>query len=61
MNKTTNDKKSFVLILTVKVNKSKLNFPSRVKVQAANLSLKVHYVVSGEGKLFTFALKPAVI
>ncbi len=46
-------------------NKKKLKvnwiFPFEVKVRAANLSLKVHVEVSGEGKLFTFALRPAVI
>ncbi len=40
---------------------SELNFLFGVKVQTANLSLKIHFVVSGEGKLFTFAPKPAVI
>ncbi len=34
-------------------------FPFGVKVQAANLSFKVHYVVSGKRKLFAF--KPEVI
>ncbi len=54
-------KTSFAFILTIKMNKSKLNFPSEVNVKAAKLSLKVHSVVSEEGKLFTFALRPAVI
>ncbi len=52
---------SFAFILTKKMNKSKLSFPIGVKVEAANLSLKGHFVVSGEAKLFTFVLKPAVI
>ncbi len=52
---------AFLLTTTKKKTKSKLNFPFGVKVPAANLSLEVHHVVSGEGKLFTFALKSAVI
>ncbi len=34
---------------------------SWVNVQAANMSLKVHCVVSVEGKLFAFALNRAVV
>ncbi len=36
-------KTSSGFILAIKINKSKLNFPLGVKVQAANLSFKVHY------------------
>ncbi len=53
-------KTRFAFIVTVKINEYKLNFPSGVKVQSVNLSLKVHSVVSGEGKMFTFHANPVV-
>ncbi len=46
-------KTRFAFIVTVKINEHKLNFPPGVKVQSVNLSLKVHSVVSGEGKMLT--------
>ncbi len=43
-------KTHLTLIQTIKINHSKLNFLSGV--EAANPSLKVHSVVSVDGKLF---------
>ncbi len=54
-------KTSFAFILSIKINKSKVNFPSVIKVKAANLFLKVHCIVLWEGMVFTFVMKPAVI
>ncbi len=45
-------KTSFTFILTIKIDKSKLKFPPGVKVEAANLSLKVHFVFSGFQHIF---------
>ncbi len=64
-------KTRFAIILTIEINKSKHNFPFGInkgnRISLLGLKLKLHFtskdysVVSGEGKLFTFALEPAVI